>query len=236
MPTPARWVAGRSRAPLPSWISLPALQALSPSAKCRPARSTSHQSRARKAPHAFSATSKALFFPVERIIQDHAAFSRKISVGLLSLAFALIAAPAAAQTHAATVVASDFNNPRDPAFGPGGALYIAETGFMDPSFPPSGTSGFSSSLDHAGSGRRAVADRDGPANDLQSGLDETTGPQGIAFDASGSRYVAIEGLERAHVGKVLEPATWAMMIAALGAIGVALRRSKQSVHLVPRVR
>jgi len=120
------------------------------------------------------------------------ALPRKISLGLPCLALALIAAPAAAQSYTTTLFADGLNNPRDLAFGPDGALYIAETGFMDPDVPPSGGLDFSFN----GSITQVLG---GVQSRIVTGLPtiyspttgEITGPQGIGFDASGTGYVAI---------------------------------------------
>lgn len=50
-------------------------------------------------------------------------------------ALAILAAPAQATVYASTVIASGLDNPRGLAFGPDGALYIAEAGALNPGGP-----------------------------------------------------------------------------------------------------
>ena len=117
---------------------------------------------------------------------------RKIGLGASCLALALIAAPAAAQTYAAAVYASDLNNPRDLAFGADGGLYIAEAGFNELSEPPSDELSFFSngSITQvlAGTQSRVVT---GLPSVYSSEMGQVSGAQGIAFGADGTGYVVI---------------------------------------------
>jgi sugar lactone lactonase YvrE len=118
----------------------------------------------------------------------------------LVLAFGLTVsapvAPAAAATFVGTVVASGLDNPRGLAFGPNGALYIAEGGTLSPSGPEAVIRGVSYRFGPTGSITRV-------ANGVQSrivtglpsisqlnGMDQT-GPNDIVFGANGIGYVLV---------------------------------------------
>lgn len=119
-------------------------------------------------------------------------FLRAMKLGLFSLAMALSAAPAAAATYISTVVASGLNNPRDLAFGPDGALYIAEAGFRSAIGTTVGPFTFMSSGSitrlSGGTQTRIVT---GLPSLYDSVLNDILGPNGVAFAAGGTGYVAI---------------------------------------------
>ena len=108
------------------------------------------------------------------------------------LPFAPVASPAAAATYISTVVATDLNNPRDLAFGPDGALYIAEAGFNDPTILPAPTFAFQSkgSITRVFGGTQTRIIKGLPSL-YNASLNDILGPNGIAFDSSGTGYVAL---------------------------------------------
>lgn len=104
------------------------------------------------------------------------------------------ATSASALTYVSTVVASGLNNPRSIAFGPDGALYIAEGGTFNtdgPSIPtPEGdaTFGLSGSITRVlGTDQTRIVTG---LPSLTNGGGAATGPQGIAFH-EGVGYVVI---------------------------------------------
>lgn len=103
--------------------------------------------------------------------------------------------PANAATYVASVFASGLDNPRDIAFGPDGALYIAEGGTFNPGGPT--TSSAEGGVLHYGNSGAVTRVAGGVQTRVVTGLpsvtDDTgaaTGPQGIAF-AGGTGYVTI---------------------------------------------
>lgn len=61
--------------------------------------------------------------------------TRAVALAGSVAALAILAAPAQATVYASTVIASGLDNPRGLAFGPDGALYIAEAGALNPGGP-----------------------------------------------------------------------------------------------------
>ncbi len=118
--------------------------------------------------------------------------SRAVKLGLSCISLALVSTPASAATFISTVVASGLNNPRDLAFGPDGALYIAEAGFYDGSVPAPDAFTFTSNGSvtrlFGGMQTRVMS---GLPSLYNSALNNVSGPQGIAFDASGTGYLAL---------------------------------------------
>ena len=127
----------------------------------------------------------------------HAPLIRRL--GQAAAAAALLAAPIAAQAspvYAVKTVMSGLANPRGLAFGPDGGLYVAEAGV--------GGDGGSVT---AGSGQVVQYGASGAVSRLLGGVQtrvaqglpslagpggqEATGPQDVAFDASGALHVAI---------------------------------------------
>ncbi len=105
-----------------------------------------------------------------------------------------MAAPASAATYIVQVIASGLNNPRDLAFGPDGALYIAETGLgVAGPLPPGETLAFTGN----GSITRLLGgSQDRFITGLPSLFDPAFnevrgGPTGIVFDTSGLGHVVI---------------------------------------------
>jgi sugar lactone lactonase YvrE len=115
-----------------------------------------------------------------------------MKLGASCFALALVATPASAATFISTVVATGLNNPRDLAFGPDGALYIAEAGFNDPSVAPTGNFTFMSNGSvtrlFGGMQTRVMA---GLPSLYNAELRNVSGPQGIVFDTSGTGYLAL---------------------------------------------
>jgi len=121
--------------------------------------------------------------------------SRAIKVGLSGLALALVTTPAEAATYITTVIASGLNSPRDLAFGPDGALYVAESGFIDPATVPASTYTFlnngSITRIAGGSQARIVS---GLPSVFSTTTNEISGPQGLAFDADTNTGYLLFGL------------------------------------------
>ena len=118
--------------------------------------------------------------------------ARSLGLGLSAATCLLADAPATAATYIGTVVASGLNNPRDLAFGPDGALYIAETGFRGTGFDTGSTINFQANgsvtrLD--GSTQTRIVT--GLSSLYNSALNDVIGVNGIAFDGAGMGYLAM---------------------------------------------
>ncbi|WP_426165398.1 ScyD/ScyE family protein [Sandarakinorhabdus sp. DWP1-3-1] len=111
---------------------------------------------------------------------------------------ALVSASPALAGYAASAIVSGLNNPRGLAFGGDGALYIAESGFLDPAGtgPTVDIRGATYRFGETGSITRFAG---GSQSRIVVGLPslsaivtgETAGPQDIAFGADGTGYVVI---------------------------------------------
>lgn len=122
-----------------------------------------------------------------------------LRLGRAIAATALLAAPIAAQAspvYAVKTVMSGLANPRGLAFGPDGGLYVAEAGAGGDG--GSVTSGSGQVVRYGASGavsRLLGGVQSRVAQDLPSlagpGGQEATGPQDVAFDASGRLHVVI---------------------------------------------
>lgn len=120
----------------------------------------------------------------------------RLAVGSCAVTLAALASPPASAGYIGTVVASGLNNPRDLAFAPDGALYVAEAGVPTGSGPSTIVRGATNIHVETGSVTRY---HEGAQTRVATGLPaiynpatgETQGPNGIAFDAAGTGYVAV---------------------------------------------
>lgn len=110
-----------------------------------------------------------------------------------SLALLLASGAALAQGYRSSVVASGLDNPRGLAFGPDGGLYIAEAGLNAGSGPSTLVRGVASTYTETGALTRVLG---GVQSRVLTGLpsiwgSDVSGPNGVAFGADGTRYLAI---------------------------------------------
>jgi len=118
--------------------------------------------------------------------------ARASALVLSGLTVLVASAPAAAATYITSVVATGLNNPRGLAFGPDGALYIAEAGFNDAVPAPGDTFAYSmngSITQVMGSMQTRIVT--GLPTIYNSLMDDVTGPQDIVFSSNGTGYVVV---------------------------------------------
>jgi hypothetical protein len=148
---------------------------------------------------------------------------RSIAVLVVALAVALIGANGARATS--TVVMSGLDNPRGLAFGPEGALYVAEAGRGGPGpcFVPPIRGGLACYGPTGAVSRlwRGVQERVVTGLPSYAGLaGDATGAHDIAFHGRGGGYVTIgwggEGLPRSVLGDVGAQFGWLIHVPASG--------------------
>lgn len=170
---------------------------------------------------ASSSTLQGITAQVSRLVGRHPLHGNPIMTPTLPNALSLLAAlltlscagSSVAADYTSTVIASGLNSPRQLAFGPDGALYIAEAGIASGTGPSTFLRGQtyyytqtgSVTRYQGGSQARVIA---GLASFYGTTSGDVIGPNGIAFNATGGTLVAI--------GATIDPAVRFTDLAPLG--------------------
>ena len=136
--------------------------------------------------------------------------NRSLILALVSVIVFLVASTSAAEAQTTSVVMSGLDNPRGLAFGPEGALYVAEAGRGGPGPPCVAVRGVSCYGPTGAVSRLWRGEQERVATGLPSygNAASATGPHDIAFLGRGGAYVTIglglEGLPRSSLGVVAD--------------------------------